>query len=328
MAARIVRHFQRMNAVRARDVRIHWPGRPAREIPSRLPAVFDGDTVHAYAWLTGDAEEVTIELTLVDGNTVRHTLPIQRLAETTDSSAGHPLARMAAAAWIHEAPEKATDIAVEYQLLTEHTDYIVVHQRAEGEKAVDLPELKTVTHMLAAGWGGMGSVINGRTVAHSSPASGKKRGGPTVTSLGVSRSMAPMFRAADMDMNFEVASSMFSEESMGFEQIAFILDSLLEFDAASGRLLRCEMHSLLEADVDDETLLELQQLIDSGHDEYQIVLAWLVAVVRTKRGPQLARDTVRAIEKAAKKLTLNQSVSDRITIATAKRFARAAVAHP
>jgi Ca-activated chloride channel family protein len=47
-------------------------------------------------------------------------------------------------------------LAVEYQLVTSETNLILVHERAENEKANDLPELHQVKPMLAAGWSGNG----------------------------------------------------------------------------------------------------------------------------------------------------------------------------
>ena len=54
--------------------------------------------------------------------------------------------------------ESRLALALQYQLLTDATNFIVVHERAEGEKATDLPELQRVAQMHAAGWGGVGSV--------------------------------------------------------------------------------------------------------------------------------------------------------------------------
>jgi Ca-activated chloride channel family protein len=50
-------------------------------------------------------------------------------------------------------------LALQYQLVTPHTNFILVHQRAEGEKAQDLPLLQQVAQMQAAGAGGNGTVI-------------------------------------------------------------------------------------------------------------------------------------------------------------------------
>jgi hypothetical protein len=53
---------------------------------------------------------------------------------------------------------------MQYQLVSSETNLILVHERAEAEKAEDLPELHQVRPMLAAGWGGHGTVA----VQHSS----------------------------------------------------------------------------------------------------------------------------------------------------------------
>ena len=45
-----------------------------------------------------------------------------------------------------------------YQLVTRQTSLVLVHQRAEDEKAEGLPALEQVRHMMAAGHGGFGSV--------------------------------------------------------------------------------------------------------------------------------------------------------------------------
>lgn len=49
-------------------------------------------------------------------------------------------------------------LAMQYQLVSSETNLILVHERAEAEKAEDLPELHQVRPMLAAGWGGNGTV--------------------------------------------------------------------------------------------------------------------------------------------------------------------------
>jgi Ca-activated chloride channel family protein len=54
--------------------------------------------------------------------------------------------------------EQLAKLAVQYNLATEYTHYLIVHERAEGEKADDLPEIRQVKQMLAAGWGGSGVV--------------------------------------------------------------------------------------------------------------------------------------------------------------------------
>jgi Ca-activated chloride channel family protein len=48
---------------------------------------------------------------------------------------------------------------VTYTLVTDETNFILVHERSEEEKAQEMPDAHKVPQMLAAGWGGTGSVI-------------------------------------------------------------------------------------------------------------------------------------------------------------------------
>ena len=52
----------------------------------------------------------------------------------------------------------AAALAVSYQLVTDKTNFLLVHERADGEKAIDMPELQKVPQMVPAGWGGIGTV--------------------------------------------------------------------------------------------------------------------------------------------------------------------------
>ena len=74
--------------------------------------------------------------------------------------ADRTLARVAAARRIETATEaEQLKLALDYGLLTTRTNLLVVHERAEGEKAKDLPGLAKVLQMHAAGWHGLGSVL-------------------------------------------------------------------------------------------------------------------------------------------------------------------------
>jgi len=71
------------------------------------------------------------------------------------------LPRLCAAQRLLDTADKARQkaLALQYQLVTPHTNFILVHPRAEGEKAQDLPLLQQVAQMRAAGAGGNGTVI-------------------------------------------------------------------------------------------------------------------------------------------------------------------------
>ncbi|MGV0960639.1 MAG: VIT and vWA domain-containing protein [Limnohabitans sp.] len=68
------------------------------------------------------------------------------------------LSRIAAALRLNDITKakERERLAVEYQLVTSETNLILIHERAENEKADDMPELHQVKPMLAAGWSGNG----------------------------------------------------------------------------------------------------------------------------------------------------------------------------
>lgn len=71
------------------------------------------------------------------------------------------LARMAAAQRLldESGEQRIKDIALHYQLVTEHSSFFLVHERAELEKAGSVPEFRQIGNMMAAGWGGAGTVF-------------------------------------------------------------------------------------------------------------------------------------------------------------------------
>lgn len=168
----VLRMFARLRSPRLADLSLEWPGGAVPEwVSPLLPSVFDGDTVNAFALFeqvpTGhvrllgrrSVDEVPQEIGTA-------TLPSQ--LEVADT-----LSRMAAAVHFHSAgnklsirqPADAIRLAVDYQLVTDKTNFLLVHARPDGEKATDMPELQKVDQMVPAGWGGTGSVMFSRKAA-------------------------------------------------------------------------------------------------------------------------------------------------------------------
>lgn len=104
-------------------------------------------------------------------------------------------------------------LALQYQLVSADTNLILVHERAEGEKSEDLPELHQVRPMLAAGWGGHGTaaVQNSQTQFMSS----------ACVSFSVSESDAHMQSTPAVWRSSRVRSSDFDSRmaNLGFEDI-------------------------------------------------------------------------------------------------------------
>ena len=162
MADRVIRHFERMRAPRAKRVAIHWPEGARDLAPATFGAVFEGDTVTASAQfdrpsITG---HVTLEIETDGGDVFRQQLAMTPLRESADRVS--TVARLAASARLKELDRAAgLDQALRYRLVSPWTNWLVVAARPDGEKALDIPALRKVPQTLAAGWGGTGALASG-----------------------------------------------------------------------------------------------------------------------------------------------------------------------
>ena len=153
--AGILRMFARLRSPRVDHADVTWPAEPTWVTP--MPrGLFGGETIHVFAGFdAAPTGEVAMHLVPADGSESL----VSRVNLSATIEAGETFARMAGAKRIETADaESRLALALQYQLLTDSTNFIVVHERAEGEKAVDLPRLAQVAQMHAAGWGGVGSV--------------------------------------------------------------------------------------------------------------------------------------------------------------------------
>ncbi|MBS0493387.1 MAG: VWA domain-containing protein [Proteobacteria bacterium] len=154
----MLRMFARLRSPQLAEPRLQWPQGVRVLWQSPLPsALFDGDSVHVLALLDG-APAGTASLWGRAPGASAQAIAEVRLNLATQGA--DTLARMVAASRIHATPDpaEATQLAVDYQLVTEHTHFVLVHERAADAKALDMPALHPVRPMLAAGWGGTGSV--------------------------------------------------------------------------------------------------------------------------------------------------------------------------
>lgn len=163
MTDRVIRHFERMRAPRAKRVRINWPEGACQMAPSRHGAVFEGDTIVASAQFKHPSINGAVDLEVeTETGEVFH----QKVPLTPDTGADQvdrlsPVARLAAAFRLKELEEDAgAQTALNYRLVSPWTNWLVVAERAEDEKADETPALRKVPQTLAAGWGGSGSVMS------------------------------------------------------------------------------------------------------------------------------------------------------------------------
>lgn len=153
----ILRMFRRMRSTRCTDVMVDWGQNVMWEtiVPSTL---YGGDTLHLCARLKSMPEFAPKLSWAANG------VPMQAVASQVQSQTAELLPRLVGSQQIVQlasdksAQKQALDLALNYQLVTNQTNLILVHVREEDKKAEGLPELENVSHMLAAGWGGVGSV--------------------------------------------------------------------------------------------------------------------------------------------------------------------------
>lgn len=161
----VLRMFARLRSPRLSDLSIEWPSGAVPEwVSPLLPSVFDGDTVNVFA-LLGQAPAGPVRLL---GKRAEDDAPqeIGKADFAGELEAADTLPRMAVSVRLSSTDTDAANattldaaaLAVAYQLVTDQTNFLLVHERAEGEKAIDMPELQKVQQMVPAGWGGMGTV--------------------------------------------------------------------------------------------------------------------------------------------------------------------------
>ena len=154
----IVRMFRRMRSTRCTELKVDW-GQGVRWQSALPHALYEGDTLHLCARLANKPEAAPILSWIATELSVNASAPHLH-SQSTDL-----LPRLVASqkisqlSGVNESQAQALELALNYQLVTDQTNLILVHVREEGKKAEGLPELDKVTHMQAAGWGGAGSVL-------------------------------------------------------------------------------------------------------------------------------------------------------------------------
>jgi hypothetical protein len=161
MADRVVRHFERMRAPRAKSVVVRWPEGAKHIHPSRIGAIFEGDTVVACARFDQPLQHgsAILEVETDKGEVVRQELKFPKAIPASSPGGISMVARVTAAAGLKELDDVAgLDTALRYQLVSRWTNWLVIAPRTEEDKVQDIPALRKVPQTLAAGWGGVGSV--------------------------------------------------------------------------------------------------------------------------------------------------------------------------
>lgn len=149
------RMLHRMRQPLLTNARIDWGSTP---IWTSGPGsnVFGGDTVIALAGFSHPTQANAVRLLADDAQ--GKTLELAR-GEADAPCPGDSLPRIAASRRMaQDTGTSALALALQYQLMSMQTNCVLVHERAEVDKATQRAELHRVISMVAAGWGGVGSV--------------------------------------------------------------------------------------------------------------------------------------------------------------------------
>ncbi|MFZ6746262.1 VIT and vWA domain-containing protein [Undibacterium sp. JH2W] len=166
VAPAILRMFMKLRSPVWQDIRIDT-GFTSRPLWSTaLPAsVFKGETLSMF-YLLPEKPEGRMSLFGRLSAQVEE-VELGSLELTTDVQDETSLSRVAAATYLSgmqgstEQVSVVQELAVQYQLISAETSFLVVEERAEDEKPLDMPALIEVAHMLPAGWGGLGAIAGG-----------------------------------------------------------------------------------------------------------------------------------------------------------------------
>ena len=156
----VLRLCKSMRDQRFIQVKINFAEPTIWQSPTRL-SIDPGSMVHVWTKISSAPSAAPriswSETSDCDEPSANHEVAIQNIAAHKDSD----LPRMLAAQQILNVVDETTvrDIALRYQLVTRYTNLFLVFQRSESEKPGNLPHLKPIEHMLAAGWQGNGSVL-------------------------------------------------------------------------------------------------------------------------------------------------------------------------
>lgn len=324
MTERVLMQFHRMRQPKLSHLRIEWPVTPIWS--STLPdTVFAGDTVHVFA---GFATEILGNVKLVVAGSSGDSEVIASMISATEAE----VPRLAAAGRLSAVSEQnALKLALDYQLLSRWTNYLVIAEREV--KADDLPKLQQVPQMLAAGWGGTASIKFCRSDVY--VVARRASFADAMTASGVDSYDIPAFLRRQADgPSPSVRESLapyhlvprirkFSEKflhSVGLRTystkrgeigtpVAFVTNIERHFFmSSSGSGLPSLIDVIKPWRLPDEILMDLRRLVSEGHSEAEVVAAFIYALTQSAVGKTIDRAVRRIILKGWKHVVPGQAL--------------------
>jgi len=309
MGDHILRHFKRIYAPRIKNASVRWPNRIA---PISVKPFFGGDTVNAfYRFDEGKPSgEVKLDAVLESGETVIAECPIKACAacEISDDRNTMPsdLARVAAAWEVEQMddPDQIADTGVAYQIMTPHTNYLIIEEKAEKDKHYPIPAIRTVPQMAAAGQGGRGTVKDYAT-ASAAQASNLNQDVRLMGLISGPGNMGFMSGNSQNNIQMDLENLPNRKSKNMYHLLINMIDRLNDMHAADGATtpwgLTIEKLSTLGAPPDVVAILT--QFRDSGLDEKTLVVILLHELTgMTSYRDKFSRTVKRVVRRAYKQL--------------------------
>jgi Ca-activated chloride channel homolog len=159
MSAAVMRMFYRMRSGQPFKLDVHWGSEPLwQSLSPKL--VVSGETIHLFAQLDSALGGTTPPVPSISFSVAQQQHSVQ--AQILDIDTSGVSTKLAGAQWLRETTDEELieALALRYQLVSAQTNFILVHERAEDDKAEGIPALQQISQMQAAGWGGASSVRN------------------------------------------------------------------------------------------------------------------------------------------------------------------------
>lgn len=168
----ILRLYRRLRSPVVQEARVEWQHGCELKAASRLPKnVFGDDVITVLAWVQAANPELLTQPIKLLGRfeSMQEEVSLAELTPALFADEPNTLARFAAYVSYRQMREHGDEaslvlnqdlpaLAEKYQLVTDDTSLVLVIDRAVDEKAQDMPTLRKVRGMLAAGFGGTGCV--------------------------------------------------------------------------------------------------------------------------------------------------------------------------
>ena len=283
----IVRQFERMLAPRVTLGDINWGAPLNRELVHNRNSVFTGDTVIAFAWLGEPPRDnkLSCAFNCEPEKSDVATIDVQPARDNHHASL---LTKFAATECVRQSTDEAEarEVALRYGLVSEHTHLLLTLTNVQVDS--DDLRVRKVPQMLAAGWGGVGSVAMADAFSDVLFGSAGDLGEPL-------RRLSPE-GGDDMDdlESLEVAEPTEPAGSTWAQHFAATLDQLYGDSAKpEDRRLIEELHELAALRVPDALIEQLENVRAKLQvSESEVVAAFIHAFVTIKSTPPVEPEVV------------------------------------